>query len=207
MILKKLVKKIKSFLAPEKPVAVKSIFTKDIFKNKKYIIGNYTYGKPSVLFENDQANLIIGKFCSIAEGVTIFLGGNHRVDWISTYPFNVFKQQFPKGKGIVGHPSTKGDVIIGNDVWIGRNATLMSGITIGNGAVIGTEALITKNIGDYEIWAGNPAKFIKKRFTDEQINKLNEMSWWDFDLTEISQNIDSLCSDNIQEFIKKNYDK
>lgn len=103
-------------------------------------------------FENEESNLIIGKFCSIAGGVTIFLGGNHRLDWISTYPFNMLEEEFPEAKMIKGHPATKGDVKIGNDVWIGQNAVIMSGIIIGNGAVIAANSVVTKNIKDYEVW-------------------------------------------------------
>ena len=177
-------------------------YTSYVFHNKKYKIGEYTYGIPTVLFENESANLTIGKFCSIAEGVTIFLGGNHRVDWISTYPFNIFKQNFPEAEHIKGHPSTKGDVEVGNDVWIGRNASILSGVKIGNGAVIASGAVVTKNIGPYEIWGGNPATFIKKRFDDKEITKLLEIKWWDWDIELIKKNIGLICNANIEEFIK-----
>ena len=156
-----------------------SFFTKDIFKDKKYIIGDFTYGHPIIIFENDDANLFIGKYCSIAEGVTIFLGGNHRQDWITTYPFNALPMYFLNSNKILGHPSTNGNVKIGNDVWIGKSVTIMSGISVDNGAIIAANAVVTKNIGPYEIWGGNPAKFIKKRFSDEDIRKLIELKWWE----------------------------
>ena len=156
-----------------------SFFTKDIFKDKKYIIGDFTYGHPIIIFENDDANLFIGKYCSIAEGVTIFLGGNHRQDWITTYPFNALPMYFLNSNKILGHPSTNGNVKIGNDVWIGKSVTIMSGISVDNGAIIAANAVVTKNIGPYEIWGGNPAKFIKKRFSDEDIRKLLELKWWE----------------------------
>lgn len=203
MILKKIFKKIKHSLLSQEKEVVKSVFTKDIFKDKKYIIGNYTYGRPNVLFENSEANLSIGKFCSIAQGVTIFLGGNHNVDWITTYPFNVLDSDFSNGKKIKGHPTTKGDVIIGNDVWIGRSVTIMSGVKIENGAVIGAGAVVTKNIGAYEIWAGNPAKFIKKRFSQNTIDYLNSLNWWNWSAQKINNNLVDLCSANI-ESLKKN---
>lgn len=184
-----------------------AFFTKDIFESEKYMIGEYTYGKPTVLFDNDAANLNIGKFCSIAKGVTIFLGGNHRLDWVTTYPFSVINSNFPKGREINGHPSTNGDVSIGNDVWIGRNSTIMSGVSIGDGAVIATESLISKNIGPYEVWGGNPARLIKKRFDDITIERLLGLKWWDWDLIEINNNMHLLCSGCINEFIEKNSDK
>lgn len=179
-------------------------FTKDIYAHKKYSIGDYTYGKPTVLFENDTANLIIGKYCSIANGVKIFLGGNHRTDWISTYPFNVLNKNFSKAKNIKGHPATKGSVIIGNDVWIGNDVTIMSGISIGDGAIVAARAVVTKNIKPYEIWAGNPAKLIRKRFSEKQIEKMLELQWWNWSEEEINNNVDLLCSDiNKIDFLKK----
>lgn len=177
----------------------KEFFTKDIFKNKKFIIGDYTYGKPNVLFENNETNLTIGKYCSIAHGVTIFLGGNHRSDWVSTYPFNVLFGDFPNGKKIVGHPAAKGDVVIGNDVWLARGSTVMSGVSIGNGAIVGAEALVVKNIGPYEVWAGNPAKLVKKRFKEDTITYLEKLEWWNWSIEKVNDNLHYLCSGNIEE--------
>src|SRR6476620_7930238 len=186
--IKKIFGKIKNRLGT--PPAVEPFYTKDIFAGKKFSIGDYSYGKPKVLYQNDEANLIIGKFCSISSDVVIFLGGNHRTEWITTYPFNALNDDFPEAKHIKGHPATKGDVVIGNDVWIGRDVTIMSGITIGNGAVIAAGSVVTKNVGAYEIWGGNPAKLIKKRFTDQQITKLQEMQWWNWDIAKIKKELD-----------------
>lgn len=193
-IIKKIVSKIKYFIYPQKQPL--PYFTKDIFKDKKYKIGEYTYGNPSILFENQEANLTIGKFCSIADNVTIFLGGNHRTDWITTYPFNVLTTYFPEGLGIKGHPATKGDVTIGNDVWIGINVIIMSGVSIGDGAVIAAGSVVSKNIGDYEIWGGNPSRLLKKRFDVHKIKELQDLKWWHWSNAEIRANINILCSDN-----------
>lgn len=189
----------KTILFFKKEESTTFLFTNQINSLKNYPIGDYTYGKPKVIYPNKNANLRIGKFCSIAKNVTIFLGGNHRVDWISTYPFFEIFQDIPTHKIIAGHPSTKGDVTIGNDVWIGRNVTILSGVKIGNGAVIAAGAVITKNIGCYEIWGGNPAKMIKKRFDQETIEYLEKLKWWDWDLDKIKSNVDSLCSNNINQ--------
>lgn len=179
---------------------------KKYFSNKKnylknYSIGDYTYGTPTVLMPSDGAVLEIGKFCSIANGVIIFLGGNHRTDWISTYPFNSFPREFPEAVGIKGHPSSKGSVIIGNDVWIGTNVMILSGVTISDGAVIAAGAVITKNIGPYEIWAGNPAKCIRKRFSDEEIAGLLKIKWWDWPIEKVRNHTDLLCNNNIDYLI------
>lgn len=204
-IIRKIATKFKNFIQPPKESIPLPYFTKDVYRDKKYKIGEYTYGKPRVIFENEDANLTIGKFCSIAEGVIIFLGGNHRTDWITTYPFNALTSYFPEGKDIKGHPATKGDVTIGNDVWIGLNVVILSGISIGDGSVIAAGSVVTKNIGDYEIWGGNPSRFIKNRFDDHMIKELQGLKWWDWDISIIREKIPQLCSDNLIFFKKANY--
>jgi acetyltransferase-like isoleucine patch superfamily enzyme len=193
----KIFKKIKNKVLKKKTLEKTLFFTKDVFENKKYIIGDCTYGKPIVLFENAETNLTIGKYCSIADNVTIFLGGNHRLDWLSTYPFNVLKLKYPLAKNIIGHPETKGDVIIGNDVWIGNGVTILSGVTIGDGAVLAAKSVITKNVKPYEVWGGNPAKLMKNRFNKETTIKLLELKWWDWDEERVARNVMHLCSNNV----------
>jgi len=183
------------FQKPNQP----AFYTKDLFWDKPYQIGEFTYGRPQIFDWGEGANLTIGKFCSIAEGVKIFLGGNHRIDWISTYPFNVLNKDFPTAINIKGHPVSKGDVIIGNDVWIGYGATILSGVIIGSGAVIGANAVVTKNVSPYSIIVGNPSKEIKKRFSEEIIELLIGISWWDWPIEKIQNNLHLLCSNNVEE--------
>jgi acetyltransferase-like isoleucine patch superfamily enzyme len=194
-IIKIIIIKIKYFICPPKQTL--SYFTKDIFKDKKYKIGEYTYGKPTVLFENEEANLTIGKFCSIADNVTIFLGGNHRTDWVTTYPFNALGNYFPEASNIKGHPASKGNVMIGNDVWIGRGAVIMSGVKIGDGSVIAASSVVTKNVGQYEIWGGNPAMLIKKRFDDKTIQELLDLEWWNWNIEKIKKHMNNLCHSDV----------
>lgn len=164
------------------------------------IVDSYTYGHSGIkTIGNEGADLKIGKFCSIAEGVTVFLGANHRVDWFTTFPFGHYKEnEFPKVKKDHGHPSTKGDVVIGNDVWIATNAVIMSGVTIGDGAVVAAYSIVTKDVPPYTIVAGNPAKQIRKRFSDDVISKLLELKWWDKSESEINEISDILCSNDIE---------
>ena len=163
--------------------------------------GKYTYGSPNIHWKNKDANLVVGNFCSIAGNVNIYLGGNHKTDWVTTYPFGHINQNiFNKFNGN-GHPATKGDVIIGNDVWIGNNVTIMSGVTIGDGVVIANNSHVVKNIEPYSLVGGNPAKLIKYRFTPEQIEKLLEIKWWYWDDDKINNHTNLLCNDNIDEFI------
>jgi acetyltransferase-like isoleucine patch superfamily enzyme len=141
-------------------------------------IGRYTYLNDLKIIGHPQASISIGQFCSIAPGVKIFLGDEHRTDWITTYPFgSIHKDAF--GSNATGHPATKGDVVIGNDVWIGYGSTIMSGVTIGDGAVIAARSHVVKPVAPYEVVGGNPAKHIKFRFDQPTIDMLLELKWWD----------------------------
>ena len=164
--------------------------------------GKYTYGSPTINWQNENAKLVVGNFCSIAGNVNISLGGNHRTDWVTTYPFGHINQHIFNNFNGNGHPSTKGDVIIGNDVWIGSNVTIMSGVNIGDGVVIANNSHVVKDVEPYSLIGGNPAKLIKYRFTPEQISKLLEIKWWNWDDEKINKYTPLLCNNNIDEFIK-----
>ncbi len=160
--------------------------------------GRFTYGVNNVtLYEwGEAAALKVGAFCSFAKNITVLLGGNHRVDWITTYPFG---SAFPReltDVPVPGHPTTAGDVVIGNDVWIGQGVTIMSGVTIGDGAVLATNATVVKDVAPYEIVGGNPARHIKMRFDEETVTLLRKLSWWDLPLDEIRALIPKLCSES-----------
>lgn len=156
----------------------------------------YSVGPITVHF-TEQANLIIGKYCSIAACLTILLGGNHRVDWISTYPFG-HVSGFDWGAVPVDHLSTKGDIVIGNDVWIGYDVTIMSGVHIGDGAVIAAKSVVTKDIEAYSIAAGNPAIHKKYRFPLHVRKALLKMQWWNWSDIKVKQAIPLLQSGNIE---------
>jgi len=121
----------------------------------KYDIGEWTYGAPRVLSWRQDDTLKIGRFCSITDGVTILLGGDHRVDRVATYPLHIL---FGKNKSFPGLIRSKGDVVIGNDVWIGRQALILSGVEIGNGAVVAASSVVTEDVAPYSIVAENPAR-------------------------------------------------
>ncbi len=159
-------------------------------------VGDYSYGVPLLRWWGEPVALRIGKFCSFADNVTLQLGGNHRTDWITTYPFSHL-EGWPKAHGIVGHPDSRGDIQIGNDVWIASKAMIFSGVTIGDGAVIAAHALVVKDVEPYTVVGGNPAKVIRKRFSDEQIAMLLEMKWWDWSKEEIHDAVALLCSEHI----------
>lgn len=168
-------------------------------KNMAYTQGKRTYGPvPTIPFIKDS-KCTVGAYCSLASGITIYLGGNHRPDFVTTYPLPHF---FPTHelKDIEYHTS-KGDVVIGNDVWIGANVTIMSGVTIGNGAVIGACAVVAKNIPAYAIAVGNPARVVKYRFTPIQIAALESIAWWDWDDAKVAKYTSLLCSTKIDELL------
>jgi chloramphenicol O-acetyltransferase type B len=144
-------------------------------------IGRFTYGTETMVVRQWQegASLKIGAFCSIAAGLKVFLGGNHRVDWCTTFPFGHIFSAALGGKEIVGHPRTNGDVVIGNDVWIGEDVTIFSGVEIGDGAVVGAKATVTQSVGPYEVWGGNPARLKRPRFPAEIAKRLHALKWWE----------------------------
>jgi acetyltransferase-like isoleucine patch superfamily enzyme len=162
----------------------------------------YSYGIENIRVRDwgEGADVKIGAFCSIADNVEIFLGGNHRTDWVTTYPFgHIHQDKFPwHGKG---HPATKGDVVIGNDVWIGSGATILSGVNIGDGAVISAKSVVVKDVPAYGIVGGNPAKLLKMRFTEDQIERLLNNPWWDLPESRINELIPLLCSNDIEALI------
>jgi acetyltransferase-like isoleucine patch superfamily enzyme len=166
-------------------------------------VGNYTYGQHYIkLFRfGENAKLTIGKFCSISSDIKIFLGGNHRTDWITTFPFGHIHQNIFNGFNGEGHPKTNGDVVIGNDVWIGHGVTIMSGVHIGDGAVIAANAHVVKHVEPYSIVGGNTARLIKYRFDQSTINQLLKIQWWHWPVEKINHNLPLLCSSNIDQLL------
>lgn len=204
-------KKVKHLREEKLSLLLKSIFILFItshslaysfyMQSNEYMdVGKWSYGNLSILFPL-QKSVKIGSFCSIAEGVTVIINGDHRTDWITTYPFSSLPNKWPHADDIKGHPTSKGPVTIGNDVWIGSRAFILSGVTIGDGAVIGANAVVTKNVPAYAIVAGNPAKVIKYRFDPDTIEKLLAIAWWNWPDAHIHAVIPLLCSKNTQALI------
>lgn len=169
-------------------------------------VGRHVYGRPRVLVWSNAdskaivgARVHIGNYVSIATDVEIFTGGEHRTDWVATYPLRIMLGL--DGAGQDGHPATRGDVTIGSDVWIGHGARLMSGTTIGDGAVIGAGALVVGAVRPYGVVAGVPARELRRRFTDDQITALLSIRWWDWPDDKVIREVASLCSANVAEFI------
>lgn len=190
-----------------------TIYLKPVINNPNIKIGDYTmyndfvnnpinFEKNNVLYHYpiNHDNLIIGKYCSIACGAKfIFSSANHNLKSLSTYPFPIFWEKYGLEKMNVTQAwDNKGDIIIGNDVWIGYEAVIMQGVHIGDGAIIGTRAVVTKDVEPYTIVGGVPAKPIKKRFDDETIKKLQSIRWWDWDNEKVRQKINDIMNANIE---------
>lgn len=168
----------------------------------QYRIGHGTYSIPGrfhVFDWHQGSTLTIGNYCSIAYDVKVFLGGDHRTDWVTCYPFSALWQE---GQGIAGHPTTRGSVTIGNDVWLAFNATIMSGVTIGDGAVIGANAHVHADVPPYTIVAGNPAVPVRQRFDQATIDRLLRLSWWNWPAERIQSMLPLMLSGDIQRFIE-----
>ncbi len=181
-----------------------TVYLKDVITDPNIEVGAYTmyndfvndpreFEKNNVLYHYpiNGDKLIIGKFCSIACGAKfLFTSANHKMSSLSTYPFPIFYEEWGLDvKDIRNAWDNKGNIVIGNDVWIGYEAVIMSGVTIGDGAIIGTRAVVTKDVPPYTVVGGVPAKPIRKRFDDATIDRLVKLRWWDWEHDKIAQSI------------------
>ena len=191
-----------------------TVYLKNVVTNANIEIGDYTmyndfvqdpldFEKNNVLYHYpiNKDKLKIGKFCSIACGAKfLFTSANHKMRSLSTYPFPIFFEEWGLDvKNICDAWDNKGDIVIGNDVWIGYEAVILSGVTIGDGAIIGSRAVETKDVEPYTIVGGVPAKSIRKRFDDKTILKLENIRWWNWDEKQIRKGIQAIQSGNIIE--------
>ena len=189
-----------------------TIYLNPVIKNPNIIVGEYTmyndfvhdptqFEMNNVLYHYpiNQDKLIIGKFCSIACGARfLFTSANHTLSSLSTYPFPLFFEEWGLDKQDVTRAwDNKGDIVIGNDVWIGYEAVILSGVTIGNGAIIGARAVVTQDVAPYSIVGGVPAKPIRKRFSDAVINRLEDLQWWNWPHEKIATNLEAIQSGKI----------
>lgn len=165
-------------------------------------VGRWTYGPVQIeaIGGWDATHVHIGSFCSIAEGVHLLLAGEHRTDWVTTYPFTT-TWEWPAARAIPGSPASRGDIVIGDDVWIGRGAMILSGVTVGDGAVIGAGAIVTRSVEPYGIVGGNPARLIRRRFTEAQTAALLRIRWWDWPDAKIAAALPLLLTPDIEAFI------
>lgn len=167
--------------------------------------GTYFDRNVCIVTWSDEYKVNVGKYCSIGRDCNFFLHANHRSDWITTSSqlLGPVTPEIAKLHMQMGHPSCKGDINIGNDVWIGAKSTIMSGVKIGHGAIIAAGALVTKDVEPYSVVGGNPAKHLKYRFEEQQIKDLLDIAWWDWDEGKIKEEAMILWSQDLNYFIQK----
>jgi acetyltransferase-like isoleucine patch superfamily enzyme len=182
---------------------LQNFFTKDLIQNPFVEVGDYTYGQPAIHYPAEDAPVKIGRFTSMAFNIQFFLKMDHRIDWVTNYPFSGLGDMFPQAMGIEGHPACRGGITIGNDVWIAANVIVLSGVTIGDGAVVMQGSVVDEDVPPYAIVAGNPARLVRYRFTPEQIAGLLAIRWWDWPVIKMQLSLKDLCSGDIDAFIAK----
>ncbi len=191
------------------PDVVQIGFLKPIVDHSRIDVGDYTYyddpaGPEHFVdrcvryhFEHIGDRLIIGRFCAIAAGAEFIMNGaNHLMDRLSTYPFEIFGQGW-EDETVDYAKGSRGDIVIGNDVWIGTGATIMPGVKIGDGAVIGAKAVVAKDIPAFAVAAGNPAEIRKYRFPAETIDRLVAIAWWNWPVEKITRNLPAIRTGDI----------
>ncbi len=186
-----------------------TVYLKNTITNPAIIVGEYTmyndfvndpaqFERNNVLYHYpvNHDRLMIGKFCSIACGAKfLFNSANHSLSSLSTYPFPIFYEEWGLDRKNVAEAwDNKGDIVIGNDVWIGYEAVILAGVTVGDGAVISARAVVTKDVPPYTIVGGIPAKPIRKRFSEETISELLALKWWDWPKERIARKIPAIQS-------------
>jgi virginiamycin A acetyltransferase len=181
-------------------------FLKNIIQNPNIVVGDFTYYADFEDVRNFEKNvkyhfdfngdrLLIGKFCSIAHGAEFILnGGNHQTETVSSYPFDIFGGEWAGAMGDRRYPH-KGDIVIGNDVWIGYRAVIMPGVRVGDGAIVAACSVVTKDVAPYTIVGGNPAREIRKRFDEATIEKLLALKWWDWPIETITEKVAALVAE------------
>lgn len=195
-MIKRLIDKLHSRFKPKPP----KFYRAQIKFNERYPdykIGVGTYGCPIVHDWKEGTTLRIGAYTSIADEVHIFLGGHHRTDWITSFPFPEFIKE---ASHIQDYGGTNGNVSVGNDVWLASGCCILSGVTIGDGAVVAARAVVTRDVEPYSIVAGNPAKHIRYRFDEQTRQALLDSAWWTWPEAEIRSIAPMLCSPDLNRF-------
>jgi acetyltransferase-like isoleucine patch superfamily enzyme len=171
----------------------------------RFSTGRHTYfagdGPRVIAFQTCTTRLTIGAFCSVAEEVMFLLQAEHHTEWTTTFPLRVVLNL--PGAWNDGHPFSRGDITVGNDVWIGFGATILSGVSIGDGAVVAAQSVVTRDVPPYGIVAGNPATLVRKRFSEEHIAALLRIGWWEWPDELIIDRVDVLCAPDISAFVER----
>ena len=181
-------------------------FIRNTVKNPNVVVGDYTYYDDPEDSENFERNvlyhypfvgdkLVIGKFCALARGVKFIMNGaNHKLTGFSTYPFGIFGQGWEAAVPAPADLPSRGDTVVGNDVWIGYDALVMPGVHIGNGAIVAARAVVVKDVPAYAVVGGNPAKILKSRFPPETVAALERIAWWNWPVEKVTRHLQAIVS-------------
>ena len=181
-------------------------FIRNTVKNPNVVVGDYTYYDDPEDSENFERNvlyhypfvgdkLVIGKFCALARGVKFIMNGaNHKLTGFSTYPFGIFGQGWEAAVPAPGDLPSRGDTVVGNDVWIGYDALVMPGVKIGNGAIVAARAVVVKDVPAYAVVGGNPAQVLKTRFPPETVAALEQIAWWNWPVEKVTRHLKAIVS-------------
>lgn len=166
------------------------------------VMGNMSYYAPNVVkYAGDTGRVIIGNFASVAADADFYVGGLHRTEWVSQYGLRAMLDL--PGAHEDGFTHGRGDIVVGSDTWVTNGCTVMSGVTIGDGAVVGTKAVVAKDVRPYAIVVGNPAREIRRRFSDEQVEALLRIRWWDWPTEKVKRHVELISSPEVDVFIAR----
>lgn len=186
------------------------VFLKEVVEGDNIEVGNFTYyddpdapdafQEKNVLYHFDFVGdkLKIGNFCALAAGTTFIMNGaNHRLDGPSTFPFPIFGGAWADHGDLLAELPSKGDTLVGHDVWFGYQSTIMPGVTIGHGSIIAGKSVVTKDVPPYSVVAGNPAKVVAARFDEKTTKRLLYIAWWDWPVEQITENIRAIMAGDV----------
>src|SRR5579884_4074900 len=186
------------------------VYLKPLIRSPYTSVGEFTYyddphdstgfESNNVLYHTGPDRLVIGKYCSLAAGVSFIMSrANHRMSGVSTYPFPLFGGSWSDEMDLFVDVPTRGDTVVDNDVWIGHGATIMPGIHIGDGAIIGARSVVTSDVPSYGIVAGNPARLLRRRYSEDEVRRLSRISWWDWPVEQVTANVRILMSGSVDQ--------
>ncbi|MFC4603133.1 CatB-related O-acetyltransferase [Rhodococcus kronopolitis] len=189
------------------------VLLKPLIDNPLIEIGEYTYYDDpefaeqfetrNVLHHYGPDRLVIGKFCALATGTTFIMNGaNHRMDGVSTFPFPIMGGAWAEHLDLVTDLPSRGDTVVGHDVWMGGNVTVMPGVRIGHGAIVSTGSVVTRDVPDYAVVGGNPAVHIKDRFTPAEVRELLSLAWWDWPIETVTEHLRTIASGTVAELAR-----
>ena len=180
------------------PAHPRVVFLRNCVRSSRIVVGDFTYyddpreaerfEENNVLYHYGPERLVIGKFCALAQGVRFLMNGaNHRMSGISTYPFPIFGGVWAKHMDLVDDLPSRGDTIVGNDVWLGFESLVMPGVRIGDGAIVAARAVVAGEVRPYAVVAGNPARELRRRFDDATVERLLSIAWWNWPVEKIAR--------------------